>query len=117
MCSNVTHLYHAEPSDASVPQPSLRSTGSHSSLNTPSTQSADESLSEVHAAEDNLEEDESAFDEEGILFGDSKINNYMYTLFPQLKHVFCHDSLLGHIVFYATYMYMYMYMYMYVYND
>lgn len=73
-------FFHTEPSDASVPKPSLRSTSSLASLtnNTTGTQkqNADEAISEVPAGEDDLGEDESAFDEEGILFGDSELISY-----------------------------------------
>ena len=76
-------MFCAEPSDASVPKPSLRSTGSLASLTPPTNttgagaqqQNADEAISEVPAGEDDLGEDESAFDEEGILFGDSELIN------------------------------------------
>lgn len=36
-------------------------------------QNADEAISEAPAGEEDLGEDESAFDEEGILFGDSEL--------------------------------------------
>ena len=67
-------LAHTEPSDAAVPKPSLRSTGSLASLNTPANQNADGAPSAVEPCEeeDDLREDESAFDEEGLLFGDSE---------------------------------------------
>ena len=74
-------VFHAEPSDASVPKPSLRSTSSLASLTTPTNttgaqqKNADKTISEVPAGEDDLGEDESAFDEEGILFGDSELIN------------------------------------------
>lgn len=73
----------AEPSDASVPKPSLRSTSSLASLNTTSSangtsgtqKNADDANSDVRVqtAEDEVGDDESAFDEEGILFGDSEL--------------------------------------------
>lgn len=71
----------SEPSDASVPKPSLRSTSSLASLTTPTNttgtgaeqKNADEAVSAAPAGEDDLGEDESAFDEEGILFGDSEL--------------------------------------------
>ena len=42
-------------------------------------QNADEAISEAPAGEEDLGEDESAFDEEGILFGDSELINSIYT--------------------------------------
>lgn len=64
--------FHPDPLDASVPQPSIRSTSSLASLNTPATQNGDGAASEANEGEDEFGANESAFDEEGILFGDSK---------------------------------------------
>ena len=63
----------SEPSDASVPKPSLRSESSLASLNVPPPPNEDaESNGKPLEEEEDLENDESAFDEEGILFGDSE---------------------------------------------
>ena len=57
-----------------MPKPSLRSTGSLASLTPPvANGNADGAPSEEQeAGEEDLGEDESAFDEEGLLFGDSE---------------------------------------------
>ena len=65
---------HPDPSDASVPHPSIRSTSSLTSLSTPATQQNGDSVApEANEGEEDLGADESAFDEEGIIFGDSKL--------------------------------------------
>ena len=108
--TNVSLNLCAEPSDASVPKPSLRSTssGSLASLTPPTNttgtgaqqQNADEAHSEVPPAgeedDDDLGEDESAFDEEGILFGDSELISV--PLQQLLKHAIATCNLSGQTV-------------------
>ena len=58
-------------------------------------QNADEAISEAPAGEDDLGEDESAFDEEGILFGDSELIN---ATLLQLLNMLLPCSLVGQTV-------------------
>ena len=96
-------IFCVEPSDASVPKPSLRSTSSLASLNTPAAttttgaqQNADEATSEgLAGGDDDIGEDESAFDEAGILFGDSELIN---SVLLQLLNMSLPCGLLGYTV-------------------
>ena len=61
-------IYSADPSDATVPRPSLASVSSRGSLGSRDPP-ADPSPTPQHSGEGDTE---SVFDEEGLLFGDSK---------------------------------------------
>jgi hypothetical protein len=61
-------------------------------------QNADEAISEAPAGEDDLGEDESAFDEEGLLFGDSElIITLRYCTLPYITFITLHYSTLLYV--------------------